>query len=252
MSAAYGFLAGYSFAVAAYVVLLTCLSGLLMFARTRSWGVSFTPIDLLSTLLDASRRREGGFRSTLMVVADSAYQNIFRLRRAGAWCNEAVHVEGRALVLYGSIGLLLASILGFISAHTGVILLTDVLLGVESASGLVFAAGGFILVFRRARATNIRAVTHLDTWVLHSLIILFGVASALSSVYGLVNPTAVASAPHILTLVVLGVLFLYAPFSELTFLIWKGALITLKGIRGEAQRAESSVDSRGTTLGGQH
>ncbi|SRR5579875_192738 len=252
MSVAYGFLAGYSFAVAVYVLLLTCLSVALMFARIRSWGVSFTPIDLLGTLLEASGRRGAGFRSTLMVVAGSAYQNIFKLRRAGAWCNEALHVEGRALVLYGSIGLLLASILGFISAHLGVGLLTDVLLGLESASGLVFAAGGFILVFRRVRSPNIRAVTHLDTWVLHSLIILFGAASTLSSVYGLVDPAAVASAPHIFTLVVLGVLLIYAPFSELTFLIWKGALITLKGIRGEAQRAESSGDSGGTTIGGQH
>ncbi|PSN94945.1 hypothetical protein B9Q09_03690 [Candidatus Marsarchaeota G2 archaeon ECH_B_SAG-C16] len=251
MSTANGFLAGYSFGAAAYVVILTLLSLVLTVVRTRSWGVSFTPLDLIRTLLSAQDRKTGGFKSTIRVVADSTYHNVFRLRRAGAWCNEAVHVDGRALVLYGSIGLIIASILGFISYHAGTGLITGVLLGLESISGVVFAAGGFILIFRRAKAPNIRAVTHKDTWALQGLIILLGVSSALSSVYGLVNPTASSSLPHIITLVVLGAFLLYAPFSELAFLIWKGALITLKTVRGDARKGESNPAGGGQMLGEQ-
>ncbi|MEM0322170.1 MAG: hypothetical protein QW613_07255 [Thermoprotei archaeon] len=224
MSGVSGILAGYSYAVAAYVVALACLSVALMVLRTRGWGVSFTPFDLARALLASARKGED--LGLVKAAANSAYRNVFRLRRAGAWCNEGVHVEGRALVLYGSIGLGLTTILGFISAHFGGGVVLGVLLAFEFVSGLVFASGGLILILRRVVKPNIRAVTHTDTWVLHTLILLFGVCCALSSVSALANTTPEAF--HLLTLAMLGVFLLYAPYSELTFLVWKGALITLK------------------------
>ncbi len=228
-------LEAYSASTAIYVVVLVALCVLLMYARTARWGVPFTPLQLLRTLVLGGEPSGRSPTQRLNTFIGSGTQNILRLRRAGAWCNEATHVYGRALTLYGFMGLTASAVLGFISYQAGASPLVKVFLLFEAASGLVFALGGLTLLARRLYAPNIRAVTHVDTWATHVLVSVLGASCVASSVYGALGPQVFSGATHLLTLGVLGVLLLYAPFSELTFLIWKGSLLTLKALSADTK-----------------
>lgn len=232
-------LSGYSWGAAGYTLAVAALAFTLTYARTKSWGVGFLEAQVLRALFAPNAA------ARIRVAVRAAYTNFLRLERAGAYCHDDLHLAGRALVLYGFAGVALFSLAGFAAAHIRLEAALPATLALQAISSLVFAAGGAILLGRRMLAPHRRAATTREKWATHTLIVLFGAASASSSILGVAGPASAAA--HAATLAAYAAFTLYAPFSDIAFLLWKGSYLVLKEL--EAFEEKSQIRLEGVKAG---
>jgi hypothetical protein len=215
------------------VLFLLVFAVLASYFRIRSWGVPFTPLSVLSTVMTSrDREREGeaiddvGLVTRAKVATRSTIHDIFLLRRAGAWCEERIHTIGRGLVLWGFVLLSLVTLMGFLidPAGTPNSLFLPLRLSGDIFQGIL-AMGACILLLRRLSRQNLRISTDINTWALQSVLFVMGVSGVIADFSLLMNLVLQFQVAYLVNVASIIIFFIYAPFSELTFLIWKGSLL---------------------------
>ncbi|MDG6933946.1 MAG: hypothetical protein JRN68_04545 [Nitrososphaerota archaeon] len=219
------------------VLILAIFAVLASYMRIRSWKVPFTPASVLSAVLfsKGSGGKNQGFGARASTAGKSTFHDIFLLERAGAWCEERIHTLGRGLVLWGFVLLALATVVGFLidplgapdSAVLPVMLLGDVFQG-------MIALGAAILLLRRLSRHNLRISTDRNTWALQLVLLVLGASGATADLLSIGGFLAGAQVAFLVNIASIVIFFLYAPFSELTFLVWKGSLLMQETLQSES------------------
>jgi hypothetical protein len=215
--------------VSFFFVLLAAVSLVMLYMRIKTWGVEFTPASLI-TSLGSSELKGASFGKKLTLLASVSFRDIFLLRRAGAWCEEDIHTIGRGLLMWGFSILVLFNVIGFLINFGN--LLTYFLAG----SKALMISGALILLLRRLLYRNKRISTDPHTWALQALFLLIGLSGFTTDLLSFGNDLLLFGIFYLLYLGLFAVFFLYYPFSELAFLVWKGSLLTQESLAEELRR----------------
>jgi hypothetical protein len=222
--------------VVIFLVLLAAISLAMLYMRIKTWGVDFTPASLISSL-GSSELKNASLGKRLSLLASVSFRDIFLLRRAGAWCEEDIHTLGRGLLMWGFSLLVLFSVIGFIVNPTfSHFYLENLLVYLLAGSKLLMIAGALILLLRRLLHKNRRISTDIHTWVLQTFFLLIGLSGFAADLFSLGNDLLAFGFFYLLYLGLFAAFFLYYPFSELAFLVWKGSLLTQESLVKELRR----------------
>ena len=128
--------------------------------------------------------------------------------------------------MWGFVLLSLVTLMGFLldpSGNPSPLILPLSLLGDVFQGMLALGAG--VLLLRRLSRQNLRISTDINTWALQSLLFILGASGVIADVLSIANLVVESQIAYLVNVASIITFFIYAPFSELTFLVWKGSLL---------------------------
>ncbi|MDG6928876.1 MAG: hypothetical protein JRN29_02360 [Nitrososphaerota archaeon] len=220
-------------AVVDLMAVLLPLSFVLLYLRVRGWDVPFTPFGIFASLF--AKEGKPGFAARSRALLSATAQDILFLKRAGRRCEEPLHTWGRGLVMWGALGSVAATLLAALTDPAAVpMALTDPVRLLGDLSQAALASGAAILILRRLSNGARRRATDIHTWSLQCLLLYVGLSGVAVDALSQGGSFLAMEAMYISQLASISALLLYAPFSELAFLVWKGSLLVQKSLLDEA------------------
>jgi hypothetical protein len=212
-------------------LILFLLSGIILVLRIRRWKVSYPFINLIKEFLKEKRL---GMFAKLKIIINTFVHELLFLRRAGFLCEENFHFYGRVFLVYGFGGMVIMNFVNHVLNPKGYRF--GFFHPLSILSYLAYAAmsiGALMLLLRRLIRINLRKTTDISVWLMHSLLLYFGIIGILFFTSINAGYILLSSILFYFYLAGISLLYLYLPLSEVGYFIWKGSSLLTHVLRSE-------------------